>query len=98
MTIREELSGGKERLHVTEKVLPGMNTIFNLHKDQSKLFVGGYPTKYKIQEAVKFSSFEGQIEELVIGDTPVGLWNFVDAQGNSAGARERYLYIFLLIY
>lgn len=91
MTIREELPDGKEHLHVTEKVLPGMHTIFNLHKDQSKLFVGGYPPKYKIQEAVRFSSFEGQIEELVIGDTPVGLWNFVEAQGNSTGAWERYL-------
>jgi laminin alpha 3/5 len=41
-----------------------------------------------MQPEIKYQAFEGQIEELVIGETPVSLWNFVDAE-NNVGAIER---------
>lgn len=37
---------------------------------------------------ISYPAFDGQIEELMIGDTPVGLWNFASA-ANLKGARQR---------
>lgn len=87
LTIRESLDNGSDSTHVKEAVLPGQHTIFNLDRQKSKLYVGGVPSDAKLQ-AVNFPAFEGQIEELMIGDTPVGLWNFKSAE-NLKGARQR---------
>lgn len=70
-------------------MLTGSNTIFNLDQEQSKLFVGGYPSSFEIQEKVKHSSFDGQMEELVIGDRQIGLWNFVEGDENYVGGHMR---------
>ncbi|XP_075991137.1 laminin subunit alpha isoform X2 [Anticarsia gemmatalis] len=88
LAIRESMDNGSADLtHSKEAVLPGQHTIFNLDRQKSKLYVGGAPSDAKLQE-VSFPAFEGQIEELMIGDTPVGLWNFVTAD-NLKGARQR---------
>lgn len=89
LTIREELEDGKERLHEVEEKLSGTNNIFDLSKENSKVFVGGYPPDFNPQEGLKYSSFEGEIEDLRIGDEEVGLWNFVDGANNVDGAKER---------
>lgn len=88
LTIREELDNGMEKLHQANHTIPGPYSVFNVDQD-SRLFVGGYPPDFNIQNGVKYSSFEGEIEELKIGDDHIGLWNFVDGQSNSNGARER---------
>jgi len=88
LIIREEVAGGQEKKNVNEMVLSGTYSIFNLDQELSKLFVGGFPVYFGIQPEIKYQAFEGQIEELVIGDTPVSLWNFVTAE-NNAGAKER---------
>lgn len=72
-----------------EEVLTGPNIIFNLDQEQSRVFVGGYPASFDIQDTVKHSSFDGQMEELVIGEHPVSLWNFVDGDQNHVGAAQR---------
>lgn len=89
LIVREEIGDGKDQLHEVEETLPGDDSLFNVDPDNSKLFVGGYPPEYNIQEGLKYSSFEGQIEDLRIGEQEVGLWNFVDAQDNNIGATER---------
>lgn len=71
-----------------EHVLKGTSTLLNLDKDLSKLFVGGFPVTFDVQPSLK-SSFEGRIEELVIGDSQVGLWNFEDAANLNKGSIER---------
>jgi laminin alpha 3/5 len=86
--MREEVAGGHEKKYVNEIVLSGTFSIFNLDQELSKLFVGGFPVYFGIQPEIKYQAFEGQIEELVIGDTPVSLWNFVSAE-NNVGAIER---------
>lgn len=68
--------------------MSGSASILNLDPEESKIYVGGTPTTAKIQSAVKYNSFFGQMEELVIGDTPISLWNFKDAENNN-GALER---------
>lgn len=88
LSIRESLDNGSaDYVHSKDAVLPGQHTIFNLDRQKSKLYVGGAPSDAKLQ-SVSFPAFEGQIEELMIGDTPVGLWNFERAE-NLKGARQR---------
>lgn len=93
--IRESLDNGTDYIHSKDAVLPGQHTIFNLDKDKSKLYVGGVPSDSKLQ-GVSFPAFEGQIEELVIGDTPVGLWNFVSAD-KLKGARQRFVFCSIIL-
>ncbi|KAJ8738019.1 hypothetical protein PYW08_000614 [Mythimna loreyi] len=88
LSIREPLDNGSaDYVHSKEAVLPGQHTIFNLDKQKSKLYVGGTPSNANLQSVI-YPAFVGQIEELMIGDTPVGLWNFVSAQ-KLKGARQR---------
>lgn len=89
LIVREDIGEGKDQLFVKEQALPGTYAIFNLDKDQSKLFVGGYPSSFQIQDAVTASSFEGEMEDLVVGDIPVSFWNFVHGENNRQGAKER---------
>jgi laminin alpha 3/5 len=97
LIIREEIADGQERKHVNEIELPGTSSIFNLDQELSKLFVGGFPVYFGMQPEIKYQAFEGQIEELVIGETPVSLWNFVDAE-NNVGSIERYaVFLYMLL-
>lgn len=89
LTIREELYNGTEILHVGEKDLDGPKTIFNLDKEKSKLCVGACPLNFKMQQPIPTNSFVGEMEDLVVGDTPVGLWNFNEGYDNTQGAPER---------
>lgn len=87
LTVREQLEDGKDHLHEKEEVLEGPQTVFDLNRENSKLFVGGYPPDFTGHS--QYSSFDGEIEDLRIGDQEVGLWNFVDGQNNNHGAIER---------
>lgn len=90
LTIVEQLPGGHVKETVKESALTGPYTIFNLDKEKSKIFVGGYPTNYeKMQQQIDKDSFQGEIEDIVIGNTPVSLWNFNDGYENNHGADER---------
>ncbi|CAL7933589.1 unnamed protein product [Xylocopa violacea] len=89
LIVREDIGEGKDRLYETGHVLPGWHSIFNVDQEHSKLFVGGYPSSFNMQSSVTASSFEGEMEELVIGDTPVSFWNFVDGENNQKVAIER---------
>lgn len=97
-TIREDVGVHETKIKDTtkEEVLPGKSVLLNLDKDYSKIFVGGYPATFDIQPQVKYSSFEGRMEELVIGDERVSLWNFVDASNINKGSQERYLFVIYL--
>lgn len=90
LTIREEENSGIQKLHVSEKELEGPRTIFNLDKEKSKLCVGSCPINVKLQSPInEVNSFVGEMEDLVVGDTPVGLWNFDEGYDNTQGALER---------
>ncbi|XP_015602424.1 laminin subunit alpha [Cephus cinctus] len=93
LIVREDIGEGKYKEFVKEQVLPGSYSIFNLDQEQSKLFVGGYPSSFQIQNSVTSSSFDGEMEELVIGDIPVSFWNFIDGENNRQGAIERNMLI-----
>lgn len=89
LIVREDIGEGRDKLYEKERVLPGSYYIFNVDQEHSKLFVGGYPSSFRIQSAVTASSFEGEMEELMIGDIPVSFWNFVDGENNWKSALER---------
>lgn len=93
LTVREQLENGQEHLHETEVPLHDGNGIFDLNRENTKLYVGGYPPDFNNQDRVQDSSFVGEIEDLRIGDQEVGLWNFIDGQNNNHGARERDILI-----
>lgn len=88
--IKLSIRDGKEQLYEGEDNLKDPNAIFDLSRENSKVFVGGLSSDYNAQDEVKYvPSFEGEIEDLRVGDERVGLWNFVDGQNNNDGARER---------
>ncbi|XP_033329969.2 laminin subunit alpha [Megalopta genalis] len=89
LIVREDIGEGKDRLETKDQVLQGSHAIFSVDQEHSKLFVGGYPSSFNMQDAVTVSSFEGQMEELVIGDIPVSFWNFIDGENNQNEAIER---------
>ena len=88
LTVRAEKENGGEEVTYKETVLPGTFSVLNLDQETSKLFIGGYPRTARIQPNIQYAAFEGEVEELVVGDVPVGLWNFVEAE-NVYGAVER---------
>ena len=50
-------------------------SVFNLHQEYSRIFVGGFPTEKKVQSKITSTDMEGQVEGLKINGKPVGLWN-----------------------
>lgn len=68
--------------------MDGPNTIFNLDRNQSILCMGSCPSDM-LQSGITENGFEGEIEDVKIGDLPLSLWNFKMAEHNE-GAIERY--------
>ncbi|CAH1115894.1 unnamed protein product [Psylliodes chrysocephalus] len=89
LSIREELQDGNEYITPVEKSLSGPYTIFNLDNKNSKIFVGSIPNNYQVAEGLDSGSFDGEMEDLVIGNTPLSLWNFNYGYENNHGALER---------
>lgn len=88
LTVREEIENGRDNLHEVETQIAG-SQIFDLNNDKTRLFVGGYPPDFNVPNNIRYNTFEGEIEDVRIGDQEVGLWNFVDGQNNVEGAPER---------
>lgn len=86
-------SNSQEKTYTKESILDGNSSILNLDKEHSKLFVGGLPATFKAQPGIVELSLEGRVEDLMLGNTFVGLWNFVDSSGvgTNSGSVERYL-------
>lgn len=93
LSVREQVEDNKEQLHEVHEALVGNENEFDVDSTNTKLFVGGYSPDFNAPEGLKYSSFEGQIEDLKINDQEVGLWNFVDGQDNNHGAQERDILI-----
>lgn len=60
----------------TTGVSPGTASVFNLHQDVSKFYIGGVPESAKLPNDVTTRHFVGQIEEVEYHNEPIGLWNF----------------------
>lgn len=89
LIVREDEGDSGEQTYVTEQSMPGSHSVFNLDKEKSKLFVGGIPPSFQVQDAVMSSSFDGDMEELMIGEIPLSFFNFVYGENNGQPAWER---------
>lgn len=89
LVVREPAENKTDRLHEVSGTLGGNQPIFDLKPENSRLLVGGYLSDSNKDKSFKYNSFEGEIEDLRVGDNDVGLWNFVDGQNNNDGALER---------
>ena len=74
-------------------------SVFNLHPDFTKIYVGGFPTDTgtdmdtdTVQDIVRSTDMIGKIEGLVIGEKEVGLWNYKEAN-MIAGANTRTKFV-----
>lgn len=89
LIVHEDVGNSKEFSYENEIILSGNSSILNLDKDHSKLFIGGLPDKFIAQQGIVDQSIEGQVEELMLGDTFIGFWNSVDSSGAKNGSDER---------
>lgn len=82
-------SSSEEKPYGKEIILSGNSSILNLDKDHSKLFLGGLPATFQAQDNIVEQSIEGRVEDLMLGSTFIGLWNFVEVSGTNNGSIER---------
>jgi hypothetical protein len=83
-----------DRLPTVDAKGQPFGSVFNLHPEYSRIFVGGFPTESTpVQERVRATDMEGQMEGLVIGGRAVGLWNLKSSK-MIGGAAARYLKVF----
>ena len=54
-------------------------SVFNLHQEHSTIYVGGFPMSSGVQNSVRSTDMNGQIEGLKIGGKDVDLWNYKTA-------------------
>jgi len=68
-------------------------SVFNLHQEFSKIYVGGFPTvKTAVQDTVRSTDMNGKIEGLKIGGKDVGLWNYKEARYiEGANTRNKFV-------
>jgi hypothetical protein len=96
MVVRSEDGVGEISEDIQEnEVLPRhdnygrpFGAVFNLHKDYSKVYIGGFPNDARIQDVVRSTNMVGQIEGLSIGGVSQGLWNYKVAN-DLKGALQR---------
>ena len=84
MTVRSQ----NELDSIVEGTTNGPSSVFNLDPQNTHIFIGGIPDNIQVQSAVQSKRFTGFIEEVVLGDNPLGLWNFREST-NVIGAKER---------
>ena len=60
--------------------LDGTFTVFNLDRLFSKLYLGGIPKNIELQDKIENVDFDGEIQQITLGDTKIGLWNFVSGK------------------
>ncbi|KAG8193252.1 hypothetical protein JTE90_005598 [Oedothorax gibbosus] len=74
---------------VVEGYLPGTYSVFNLDPKVSKFFIGGINENLLLPDTLQNFHFDGCIEDVIFGETPVGLWDFVKSENNFEGCAEQ---------
>ena len=69
--------------------LEGTFTVFNLDRLNSKLYLGGIPKNIELQDKIENVDFDGEIQQVTLGDTKLGLWNFVSGRNNNKGIYKK---------
>ena len=68
-------------------------SVFNLHPEFTKIYVGGFPTDSTlVQDIIRATDMIGTIEGLVVGGKEIGLWNYKEATLiEGANTRNKFL-------
>lgn len=69
--------------------LQGTFTVFNLDRLNSKLYLGGIPKNIELQDKIENVDFDGEIQQVTLGETKLGLWNFVNGKNNNRGIYKK---------
>ncbi|XP_064486972.1 laminin subunit alpha-like [Ornithodoros turicata] len=89
LIVRTEVGEGVDESKDT-RFLQGTHSVFNLDQEHAKFYIGGVPDHSMVQLNLDDRNpFEGSIEELVFGSSPIGLWNFAKREGELASVMER---------
>ena len=87
------VSANDSKQETSEGILTGANNVFNLDTLRSRIFVSGIPQGVEVQKDVRETQLKsGQVANVVFGDTPLGLWNFVEGIENKNGAEIKQIY------
>ncbi|GFO21134.1 laminin subunit alpha-3 [Plakobranchus ocellatus] len=74
---------------VVKGTTPGTFVVLELNTITTHLLVGGLPQDFTLPQGISTNSFVGSMEELKFDEAFLGLWNFVQAQNNYQGEKER---------
>lgn len=69
--------------------LEGTFTVFNLDRLHSKLYLGGIPKSIELQDKIENVDFDGEIQQVILGDTKLGIWNFISGKNNNRGIYKK---------
>ena len=73
---------------IAEGSSQGPSSVFNLDPQNTRIFIGGIPDNVEVQNTIQSKRFRGHIEEVILGDNPLGLWNYKEAN-NVVATKER---------
>lgn len=90
LDIHEDVGKGSDfKVYSVQTILTGNFSALNLDKDISKLYIGGLPSRFEAPQGIVEVSLDGRVEDLMLGNLPVGLWNFANASGENTGSIRR---------
>ncbi|XP_074594778.1 laminin subunit alpha [Brevipalpus obovatus] len=69
----------------THGTVRGYRSVLDLSSKSSRIYIGGLPPNTKLQPQIQTTQFIGSISDVILGETPLGLWNFIDARYNERG-------------
>lgn len=90
LDIHEDVGKGSDfKVYSEQAILPGNFSVLNLDKDHSRLFIGGLRSPFEAQQGIQEVSLDGSVEDLMIGNSVIGLWDFVNCSGENNGSVKR---------
>lgn len=90
MDIHEDVGKDSDfKVYSEQAILSGNFSVLNLDKDHSRLFVGGLHPSFEAQQGIEEVSLDGSVEDLMLGNSVIGLWDFVYSSGENNGSVKR---------
>lgn len=64
--------------YYTSAECKGVYSVLNLDKDHSKFFIGGLPPSFEAPSSIEYTTYSGQMQDVIVNGEPIGLWNFIE--------------------
>lgn len=69
--------------------LEGTYTVFNIDRLHSKFYIGGIPKTIELQDKIENTNFDGEIQQVTLGDSKISLWSFVSGRNNNRSIHNK---------